>query len=260
MNPSISRLLEKADLVDLAKEIGYKPKSQLDCYLDQFITQDPQLLMIKDQIKILAPSNIPVLLRGDCGTGKELLARALHDNKEGEFVAINASAIPGELLENELFGSAKGSYTSSNKDKPGLLEEVHKGTLFLDEIGDMPLLLQCKLLRVLEDKKFRRIGSKEEIPVDFRLVTATNQSIEKLRKDLYYRIAGFEIKIPSLCSRHHRDITLLVTHFLEDCSEELIKSLLSELEQKINLDQLPGNVRQLKNICARTKLFNKPMI
>lgn len=261
MNPKISRLLEKADLVELAKEIGYKPKSQLDHYLDLFITKDPQLLEIKEQIRILATSDIPVLLRGDCGTGKELLAHALHNSRDGEFIAINASAIPGELLENELFGSTRGSYTSSTKDKPGLLEEAHNGTLFLDEIGDMPLLLQCKLLRVLEDKKFRRIGSKEEIPIDFRLVTATNQPIEKLRKDLYYRIAGFEIRIPPVCMRQWSDVVLLVNHFMTGCSEELISNVLNELGHMLrNNYQISGNVRQLKNICIRSKLFNKPMI
>ncbi len=210
--------------------------------------------------------NIPVLINGENGTGKELVANALHYNsnrKRESFVAINVAAIPEDLIESELFGSEKGAFTGASR-RPGKFEEAHKGTLFLDEIGDMPLPLQAKLLRVLQESKVTRLGGSKEIHLDLRVISATNKNLweevqaGRFREDLYFRLQGFIIQIPSLRDREN-DILLIAKSIADSFSKrqnsenrlfspEAIKSLMEY--------SWPGNVRELKSMIERAVLIS----
>ncbi|MGA1870462.1 MAG: sigma 54-interacting transcriptional regulator [bacterium] len=207
-------------------------------------------------------TSAPVLIYGESGTGKELMAQAIHNSSpraSGNFVDINCSAIPGSLLESELFGHEKGSFSSASSRRIGLIEEAHNGTLFLDEIGDMPLLLQAKLLRVLQEGKLRRIGSNENILVDVRLIAATHQDLTRMvqegtfRHDLYYRLKVFEINIPPL-REHREDIPLLIRHFIQLHSKRFGKEIsgIESAAQTILCDYAyPGNIRELEHIIEK---------
>ncbi len=208
----------------------------------------------------------PVLITGESGTGKELVARGIHylsKRKDNYFYAANCSAIPKDLFESELFGHKKGAFTGASEDKTGWFETAHRGTLFLDEIGDMPPLFQAKLLRVLEDKKIRRVGSNKEIPVDVRVLSATNKDIEKqikeneFRLDLYHRLNTFLIHIPPLRDRVE-DILLLWEYYVKFYSGALNKKIKNTdplLTEKLKQYHFSGNVRELKNLAERAVIL-----
>jgi DNA-binding NtrC family response regulator len=210
----------------------------------------------------VAPTDTTVLILGETGTGKEILTRAIHLNsrrKNGPFIAINCAAIPHELLESELFGAEKGAYTGAYARKTGKLERAKGGTFFLDEIGDMPLSLQAKLLRVIQEKEFERVGGNETIKADFRLICASNTDIEEkarkslFRTDLYYRISVFPVKLPPLRERG-QDVLLLAGYFLKKFSNEIGKqiSVITErAKQALLRHAWTGNIRELQNIIER---------
>jgi len=216
-------------------------------------------------VKIVAQHDSTVLITGESGVGKELIAKALHNEslrKNEKFIDINCSSMPEHLLETELFGYEKGAFTDAKNRKPGLIELADKGTLFLDEIGDMPLQLQPKLLRFLENKTFRRIGGKEEIKVDVRIVAATNRNLKKLveegkfRSDFYYRLNIIPLEVPPLRERVS-DIPLLADYFLRNYSKKFGKNLTFD-EEVVDIFKhysWPGNVRELKNIIERLALL-----
>ncbi len=213
-----------------------------------------------------AESDITVLIRGESGTGKELVANSLHANsprKDGRFVALDCAAIPETLIESELFGHERGAFTGATTQRIGAFERANGGTLFLDEIGDMPYVMQGKLLRVLQEREIQRIGGTAPIPIDIRVITATNRDLEhviragEFRKDLFYRIAAFPITIPSLRERRE-DILLLARHFLEKYTAQTSKSIsgISSPAMRLLLQyDWPGNVRELENAIARAVLL-----
>ncbi|MBI2843360.1 MAG: sigma-54-dependent Fis family transcriptional regulator [Armatimonadetes bacterium] len=220
-------------------------------------------------VERVADSRASVLVRGESGTGKELIARALHYNSsrgQNPFVPVACVALSEQLLESELFGHEKGSFTGAVGQKPGRFEMAHTGTLFLDEIGDIPGNVQMKLLRVIQEREFERVGGLKTIKVDVRLVTATNQDLEKavkeskFREDLYYRLQVVQIHLPPLRDRRD-DIPLLVEHFIEKYNNENGKSLKyaspEALELMINY-RWPGNVRELENVIERAVVLAEP--
>jgi transcriptional regulator with PAS, ATPase and Fis domain len=210
----------------------------------------------------LASSSIPVLLCGETGTGKEVIARHIHENSpraRKPFVPVNCAALPAELVESELFGSVRGAFTDAKKDRPGLIGAAHEGTLFLDELNEMPISMQSKLLRTLQDKKIRRVGSVEETDVDFRLVCAVSRipkdlvEEKRLRPDLYYRIGAVTLYIPRLKNRKV-DILPMAETFLEYYAQELKVErayLGSDAKEALLNYDWPGNVRQLENEIQR---------
>ena len=208
----------------------------------------------------LSRSNITVMINGESGTGKELVAQALHRHSpraDKPFIALNTAAIPKDLLESELFGHERGAFTGAQSQRVGRFEQADGGTLFLDEIGDMPAELQTRLLRVLADGEFYRVGGREPIKVDVRIIAATHQDLEKrvreglFREDLFHRLNVIRIHIPPLCERQE-DIALLASYFLNRAAQELNvekKTLDEESEQFLSRQPWPGNVRQLENVC-----------
>jgi len=233
----------------------------------RIIGEDPKLRQVSQQLHRAAGTDATVLLQGESGTGKELFARALHvlsPRADGPFVAINCAAIPENLLESELFGHEKGAFTGAAMRKPGRFEMAHRGTLFLDEIGDLPLALQAKILRALEEKRFERVGGNVSLHVDARVVAATNRNLKagvashQFREDLYFRLSVFPITIPPLRERPG-DIPILAHHFVERFSRDMTKPTL-----KLSvgaLDELltypwPGNVRELQNCIERAVILS----
>jgi DNA-binding NtrC family response regulator len=234
----------------------------------QIVGEDPKLKQVTVALQRAAASDATVLLEGESGTGKELFARALHvlsTRADGPFVAINCAAIPETLLETELFGHEKGAFTGATGRKVGKFELAHKGTLFLDEIGDLPLLLQAKILRALEDKRFERLGGTSTIQVDVRVVAATNRNLKaavaarQYREDLYFRLSVFPISIPPLRERS-RDIPMLAKYFVERFCRDLNKKPLvfsdSALEALASY-RWPGNVRELQNCIERAVILTE---
>ena len=223
------------------------------------ITRSLALESILGKAKLVAGSDASVLVRGESGTGKELLARAIHKaspRSAKPFVAINCGAIPEQLLESELFGHMKGSFTGAARDYKGLFQAAEGGTVFLDEIGDMPLPLQVKLLRVLQDKEIRPIGTTQTIPVDVRIISATHRNLEEaikagsFREDLYYRLNVVSFALPALCERRE-DIPVLATHFLNQLVDRYKKPLNGFASEAIEIlvrSAWPGNVRELYNV------------
>ncbi|MGZ6249830.1 MAG: sigma-54 interaction domain-containing protein, partial [Syntrophales bacterium] len=207
------------------------------------------------------PTN--VLILGESGTGKELVARAIHENsprKNMPFAVINCGGVPESLLESELFGYVKGAFTGAYGDKPGLFEIARGGTIFLDEIGDLPPLLQVKLLRVVQEKTFRRVGGTEEKKVDVRIISATNKNLEEkvkdgsFREDLFFRLNVIPINIPPLRERKE-DIPVLTKYFIEKCSQEFgkeVRTISSYALELLMKYPFPGNVRELENIIERS--------
>ena len=222
---------------------------------------------MKKLIEMVSSSNTTVLIQGETGTGKELVAEALHiaSGRQGNNISVNCAAIPSELLESELFGHEKGAFTGADRARPGRFEQANNGTIFLDEIGDMPLPLQSKLLRVLESRKIQRVGSSKEVDVNFRLVCATHQDLDKkvekgeFRADLFYRINVFPIDVPTLAARTV-DVPLLIQGIIEKIkfSGQEIKVNFSEDALKVLSNyNWPGNVRELRNVIERASvLFN----
>lgn len=231
-----------------------------------FVGESPQIRHIKEVIKKVAPYDINVLILGESGTGKEVVARTIHKlskRRNKPFVAFNCAALPADLIESELFGYKKGAFTGASTDKKGLIEEANGGTLFLDEIGEMPIQLQAKLLRFLEEGIIRPLGSTKEVKVDVRIISATNKNLEEeikkgtFREDLYYRLATIVIKLPPLRERKE-DIPLLVQHILKDLEKKYNKKI-----RKISTDFMnylysldyKGNIRELKNILEKAIIF-----
>jgi len=222
-----------------------------------------EMLKIYATIKKVANTTANILILGESGTGKELVARAIHDNSARSnmpFKAINSGGIPENLLESELFGYMKGSFTGAYADRPGLFEMARGGTMFLDEIGELPPVLQVKLLRVVQEKTFRRIGGAEDIKVDVRIISATNQNLEErvkkgeFREDLFYRLNVIPIHVPPLRERKE-DIPLLTNHFIEKYSREFGKEIrtISSYALELLMDYaFPGNIRELENIIERS--------
>ena len=226
----------------------------------------PQVVQLRERIERVAPSNARVLIRGESGTGKELASDMLHrlsGRRDRALVKINCAAIPPHLIEDELFGHARGAFTDAKTAKPGLFEEAHRGTLFLDEIGDMELSLQARLLRVLEDGKVRRIGETQERQIDVRVIAATNKNIEamvregRFREDLYFRLSAVPIDVPPLRARP-QDMRILVRHYLDlFCAENRRRRLTVDAEALERLERYPwpGNIRELRNVCEQLALF-----
>ncbi len=228
---------------------------------EELIGQSSQMKEIYRTVEAVADSYANVIISGQSGTGKELVARAIHrksGRSKGPLIAINCAALPKDILENELFGHEKGAFTGALQEKPGCFELANHGTLFLDEIGDMPTEIQAKFLRVLEDKKFRRLGGKREIEVDVRIIAATNRDPrESLRDDLYFRLSVVEIELPSLRDRVG-DLPLLLTEFLRTFNQKSNKNIQGfspECISIINRYGWPGNVRELKNVVERAGLL-----
>jgi transcriptional regulator with PAS, ATPase and Fis domain len=223
-------------------------------YLNQFITQDSEMIAMKERVKKVAMRQEPVLILGETGTGKELIARALHGGRTGRFVPVNTTSLPDLLLESEMFGYKRGAFTGADQDKVGLMTCARDGTLFLDEIGDMPLALQAKLLRVLQEMQIRRVGDTEFLPVNFRLVCATNKDIAALfekglfREDLYYRISTVQVHLSSLLSRPS-DIPLI--------AESINPKFPRDYSWGGSLYSIRGNVRAIQQIVKRWEIFGE---
>src|ERR687889_69730 len=229
--------------------------------LGSIITAAPEMLKVGKTIERVASADVAVMLLGASGTGKELLARAVHEKsaRKGQFIAINCAAIPENLLEAELFGYERGAFTGAVKSNVGKIELAQAGTLFLDEVGDIPLPLQVKLLRFLQERVIERIGGRQPIAVDTRIVCATHQDLEamiaeaRFREDLYYRLAEIVVKIPSLAERSG-DAVLLARHFVNRFGRELnpgVQSLGADALDAIDAYAWPGNVRELENRIKR---------
>ena len=226
------------------------------------ITRDPEMMRISRTVEKVASSNATVMLLGESGTGKEVLARGLHGaspRRNGKFVAINCAAIPENLLESELFGFEKGAFTGASKQTMGKIETAHGGTLMLDEIGDLPFPLQAKLLRFLQERTIERLGGRQEIPVDVRIVCATHQDLNALskegrfREDLYYRLAEIVINIPPLRSRVG-DAAMLAHAFVKKFAQEQNRpamTLSEDAVRAVELHRWPGNIRELENCIKR---------
>ena len=235
-------------------------KSRLDYPV--IIGQSNEVRAIKQKIQIVSTKDITVLITGETGTGKELIARSIHYHSlrsNGPLVKINCGALPDELLESEVFGFQKGAFTGAHRNKPGRMELAHEGTLFIDEIGDLSLALQAKFLQVLEDKAFARLGGIYDKTIDTRVVAATNSDLQRkvrqgeFRKDLFYRLNVVHIKAPALRERKH-DISLLIHYFLNKYCLELQKDFLdvpAKVTRHFNAYHWPGNVRELENAVRR---------
>jgi two-component system NtrC family response regulator len=233
--------------------------------LGSIVTAAPEMLPVGRTIERVASADVSVMLLGASGTGKELLAQAVHEKsaRKGAFVAINCAAIPENLLEAELFGYERGAFTGAVKSNIGKIELAEGGTLFLDEVGDIPLPLQVKLLRFLQERVIERIGGRQPIPVDTRIVCATHQDLEamiadgRFREDLYYRLAEIVVKIPSLAERSG-DAVLLARHFVNRFGRELnpaVQALSAEALAAIDAYPWPGNVRELENRIKRAVIM-----
>jgi transcriptional regulator with GAF, ATPase, and Fis domain len=235
---------------------------------EQVIGNSPALEAVLEQVERVAPTDSTVLIQGETGTGKELIAHAIHNisSRCGRpFVRLNCAAIPLDLLESELFGHEKGAFTGAIAQKIGRFELADKGTLFLDEVGDIPPALQPKLLRVLQEQEFERLGSTRTHQVDVRLVAATNRDLAEMvnrgqfRSDLYYRLNVFPVQLPPLRSRTE-DIPALVMHFVEVFGRRMgrqIERIPAETMSALNSYQWPGNIRELQNLVERAVILSK---
>jgi|JI10StandDraft_1071094.scaffolds.fasta_scaffold01858_14 two-component system response regulator PilR (NtrC family) len=259
INAVIDRALEKRALV--AENAALRDQVAGRVRMAQLLGRSKGMQRVFELIGKIHSTRTSVLITGESGTGKELVARALHTEGSragAKFVAVNCGAIPEELMESELFGHVKGSFTGAVADRPGLVREADGGTLFLDEIGELSLGLQVKLLRVLQEKKVKPVGGTAELDVDVRVVAATNRELEDevargaFRQDLYYRLNVIEVRIPPLRQRRE-DISLLVDHFLKRQSKELGRTVtVSAAARKLLEDyDFPGNVRELENVIER---------
>ena len=222
----------------------------------------PQMQSVKERIQRVAPTNSTVLITGESGTGKELVARAIHSHSKRAarpFVAVNCGAMPEALLESELFGHEKGAFTSADASKKGLVEAAERGSIFLDEIGEMSLMMQVKLLRFLQERRFRLVGGTEERDADVRVIAATNQDLAKMvesggfRRDLFYRVNVIKLEVPPLKERK-QDILALAQHFVEKFKRQMgkeVRGLSTSAERALETYAWPGNVRELENVVER---------
>ncbi|MEM8993711.1 MAG: sigma-54 dependent transcriptional regulator [Acidobacteriota bacterium] len=240
-------------------------RSELDA-ASAILGESPGVVELRERIQKAAPTDARVLVLGESGTGKELVAAAIHENSPraaAPFIKINCAAIPAHLIEDELFGHAKGAFTDARSAKPGLFEEADGGTLFLDEIGDMDYALQSRLLRVLEDGMVRRIGETKDRRVDVRVIAATHQDLEAsvrandFREDLYFRLAALPLEVPPLRDRGD-DVQLLFTHFFDGFTKrhrQRPKTVEPAVLETLRRYRFTGNVRELKNLCERLVVF-----
>jgi two-component system response regulator GlrR len=248
------------------------PCDEAEEWRREVVTCSPAMEELLCQARLVADSGASVLIRGASGTGKELLAKAIHqasERRERPFVAFNCAAIPEPLMESELFGYTKGAFTGAVRDTPGLFQAAHGGTIFLDEIGDMPASLQVKLLRVLQDRQVRPVGSTRSFPVDVRVISATHRDLEqevrsgRFREDLYYRLNVVVLDIPSLAQRGE-DIPLLASHFLgrlRAASRKQVDGFAPDAMELLVAAPWPGNVRQLANVVEQAfALSTTPLI
>ncbi|OQY53055.1 MAG: sigma-54-dependent Fis family transcriptional regulator [Desulfobacteraceae bacterium 4572_89] len=252
-------------LKDITENINYKHELasikriyQIDDGFHGIIGRTPVMQNLYEHIESVASLDTPVMILGQSGTGKEMVAKALHEtgNRATKpFIKVNCAALSENILESELFGHVKGAYTGAETDRIGRFEAAHKGTIFLDEIGDIPLSVQIKLLRVLEERMIQRVGSNKSIPIDVRIITATNKNLERLieqekfREDLFFRINVFPMICPALDQRKD-DITLIIQHFINIHAEKTGKNILGFTPEAMKIMvsyPWPGNVRELKN-------------
>lgn len=243
------------------------PQHNDDIWSSAIICGSQQMQSLLSQAKLVAASDASVLVQGESGTGKELLAQAIHlasPRREKPFVAINCAALPEALLESELFGHSKGAFTGAVRDHQGLIKNAHGGTLFLDEIGDMPLAIQAKLLRALQERVIRPVGSTADIAIDVRVICATHKNLieemqaNRFREDLYYRINVVSLEIPSLTARRE-DIPLLANYFLEKLTKKHHREINGFAPDALELmltAPWPGNVRQLQNIVEQVVVLS----
>lgn len=263
----IRNALEKENLRQELEYLRYR-QQKLDRYGD-LVGSSPEMIEVYRQIQILAESDkTTVLIRGETGTGKELVAGELHfrsSRKKAPFMEINCASLPEHLLESELFGHEKGAFTDAKQLKKGLFELADGGTIFLDEVGEIPISLQAKLLRFLEKKEFKRLGSGTDIKVDVRIVAATNLNLEKaikngeFRQDLFYRLNVITLSLPPLRERKD-DILLLANHFLDEFCRDMGKpriALSPEASKRLINAPWPGNVRELRNFIERSVIFGR---
>jgi formate hydrogenlyase transcriptional activator len=223
---------------------------------------------VLDDVQVVSPAECAVLVQGETGTGKEVIARAIHDSgprQKGPFIGLNCAAIPGALLESELFGHERGAFTGAVAQTIGRFQAAHRGTLFLDEIGDLPLELQPKLLRVLQEQQYERLGSSRTLHADVRVIAATNQDLSQMveektfRADLYYRLSVFPIRLPALRERKD-DIPSLVWHFVQRYSRQMGKSIDEVPDQVMAILRSyhwPGNIRELQNFVERSVIMTR---
>jgi len=263
----LSMIIDRAyEVYELEKENSELSRFQINSPLGGIITSSPQMMKVCQTIEKVSPTNATVLIEGESGTGKELVARALHDlsaRSSENFVAINCAAIPETLLESELFGYEKGAFTGAAKTTLGKIETAQGGTFFLDEVGDLPMSLQVKLLRFLQERIIERVGGRKEIPVDVRVVCATHRHLDDMiksgsfREDLYYRISELPIRIPSLRERPG-DSVLLARFFLEKYAKEqgrTIRGYTKDALRLVERYEWPGNVRELENKIKRAVIM-----
>ncbi len=265
----IQRALERQNLITEIKTLRKELEERFS--LDNIIGKSYAMQRVYDLILQVANTDATVLITGETGTGKELVAHAIHHNskrKNCPFVVINCSALPESLLESELFGHEEGAFTGATKQRVGKFEFADTGTVFFDEMGNLPLSMQTKLLRLLQEKSFERIGGNQTIKVDVRVLAATNKDLNKLseegcfRKDLYYRLNVIPIQLPSLKERRE-DIPLLVTHFIEKYNKVFKKEIKSISQNVLNIMMSygwPGNVRELENLVERALIMAKDHI
>ncbi|MDN5936810.1 MAG: sigma 54-interacting transcriptional regulator, partial [Nitrosospira sp.] len=241
--------------------------TQSNSWRAEIISRSPLMEDVLRRAKMIAPSEASVFIQGESGTGKELLAKAIHNTSgrsKRAFVAVNCGAIPEPLLESELFGHKKGAFTGANQDHDGLFKAADCGTLFLDEIGDMPLALQVKLLRVLQEHRVRPVGHTQDVPVNVRIISATHRDLEqemtegRFREDLYYRLNVVTLSLPSLSERRE-DVPVLANQFLQQLAqkyEKNLKSLSQEAMEHLVSAQWPGNIRQLYNVMEQVAILS----
>jgi DNA-binding NtrC family response regulator len=267
-NSQLKMVVERAlEQSELRRELQRLRHELARCYgVENIITACPPMEALLDKVQLIADNPVAVLLTGESGTGKDLLARALHFQSrrvKAPFIQVNCAAIPDNLLESELFGHVKGSFTDARQNKPGLFQAAHQGTLFLDEIDGMPSGLQAKLLTAIESKRVRPIGATAEVPVDVRIVSATNTDIEKaiaersFRADLYYRLAGMSLHIPPLRERREA-IPVFLNHFLTRAAAETgqpIPEITTDALERLLRYSWPGNVRELQNAVQHAVLM-----
>ncbi|MGD8990640.1 MAG: sigma-54 dependent transcriptional regulator [Desulfobacterales bacterium] len=258
---TVAKALELRSIEHEKKQIDDELKKNL--HFGMIVGNSPAMRHIYKLIQQVAKTKTNVLITGESGTGKEIIAKAIHQESERSsqpFMVINCGGIPETLMESELFGHKKGSFTGANQDKKGLFEMAHKGTVFLDEIGELSLPIQVKLLRAVQEKVFKPVGGSEDISVDIRIVSATNKSLEEeviagnFREDLFYRLNVIEIKVPPLRERK-ADLRALAQHFLEKYSTEMGKKITKFSSYAIELLKkydFPGNIRELENLLERS--------
>ena len=267
--PDLNSLLSSVR-ESLKNKVQLKKKSNKQTKQTKYdiVGESKKILELKQIIEKISPTNARVMILGPNGSGKELVARQIHNNSlrsDGPFIEVNCAAIPSELIESELFGHLKGSFTSAHKDRVGKFEAANNGTIFLDEIGDMSLSAQSKVLRAIQESKIQKVGSEKDIFVDSRIIAATNKDLKtlikenKFREDLYHRIAVIELNVPKLDDRKD-DIILLVDHFLEQLSnanENGIYTMDSKAVKLLTTFSWKGNVRELRNVIERLTILSE---